>query len=460
MNNELLRLDRIEMENYRRFPRLDVDFHPELTVIVAKNGCGKTAVLDAVAVALGPYIGAFDEAKNVNFQASDVRRVRAPNLGPAEMESMYPLRMTAHGRIAGKPRTWSRELSGRRAHTTYGDARVLTDFGKSLQQRVREVAADGTVDFPTLPIISYYGTGRLWSEKRLTSGRKSTESTSRTTGYQDCLDSSSRYRIFADWFEKLCRMEYEERDSPDRLAKIQDMLDAIRSSVDAVLSVSGWGRIAFKSSELGIVVEHEAEGILPVLWMSDGIRNMIALAADIAHRAVRLNSHLGRNAARATPGIVLIDEVDMHLHPEWQQSVVQSFREAFPLIQLITTTHSPQVLTTVETAHIRVLSDDGHVIPLPQDIGTYGAESSRVLQEIFSVYNRPPTVESVPKLHEYLGMVEAEEHDTERGRQLRKELEKSFGQNDPDLLAADMRISQLKFLKNRPVKPAGEHVEE
>jgi predicted ATP-binding protein involved in virulence len=95
------------------------------------------------------------------------------------------------------------------------------------------------------------------------------------------------------------------------------------------------------------VAHHDQHGELSVALLSDGIRNMIGMVADIAFRATKLNPQFGFLAAKETPGVVLIDEVDMHLHPEWQQVVLQSLTTAFPALQFIVTTHSPQVLTTV-----------------------------------------------------------------------------------------------------------------
>jgi predicted ATP-binding protein involved in virulence len=74
---------------------------------------------------------------------------------------------------------------------------------------------------------------------------------------------------------------------------------------------------------------------------------MLATAADIAHRASTLNPHLGAQAARETPGLVLIDEVDLHLHPRWQRRVVGDLLKAFPLVQFVATTHSPFIIQSL-----------------------------------------------------------------------------------------------------------------
>ena len=113
------------------------------------------------------------------------------------------------------------------------------------------------------------------------------------------------------------------------------------------------------------------------------------------------------------------------------------------LLKFLVTTHSPQVLTTVRKEQIRLLSEDGTVEELPADVGTFGAESSRVLEEIFATHTRPPDAPTVGELRECLTLVELQQQDEDRGRGLRAKLKEALGSSDPDLLAADARISQL-----------------
>jgi len=90
--------------------------------------------------------------------------------------------------------------------------------------------------------------------------------------------------------------------------------------------------------------------------MSDGFRNMIAMVADIAHRAARLNPHLGSNAAAKATGVVLIDEIDLHLHPKWQRRVVDDLKSSFPNMQFIVTTHSPFIIQSLSPGELLDLS--------------------------------------------------------------------------------------------------------
>lgn len=92
--------------------------------------------------------------------------------------------------------------------------------------------------------------------------------------------------------------------------------------------------------------------------LSDGYRNMAAMAADIAHRAAGLNPHLGEKAATESSGVVLIDEIDLHLHPHWQRRVVSDLQRAFPRIQFIATTHSPFIIQSLSPGQVIDLENE------------------------------------------------------------------------------------------------------
>jgi predicted ATP-binding protein involved in virulence len=152
---------------------------------------------------------------------------------------------------------------------------------------------------------------------------------------------------------------------------------------------------------------------------------MIGLVADIAHRTARLNPHLGESAAIETPGIVLIDEVDMHLHPQWQQVVLKSLEQAFPLLQFIVTTHSPQVLTTLRKENIRIFSCDEQgkwTAPEPAT-SPLAHESGDALAHIMGTHPRPEIQNVLPDLHAYELLARAGKGDTNEAREIQKRLD-------------------------------------
>jgi predicted ATP-binding protein involved in virulence len=190
-------------------------------------------------------------------------------------------------------------------------------------------------------------------------------------------------------------------------------------------------------------MSHDRLGTMPVDMLSDGLRNAIAMVADLAFRTYKLNPHLGSEAARNTPGVALIDEVDMFLHPSWQQTILGSLREAFPRVQFIVSTHSPQVLTTVPSECIRILQD-GKVYAAPA--GTEGAEPGRLLLSALGLQSvRPPDNPATQELLAYLALVDQDKWNTPEALALRRKLDARYQGNEPALLEADLLIENKKW---------------
>ncbi len=461
-----LNLQTLKLRDYRCFEALDIDFHPQLTVLVASNGAGKTSVLDAIAVAFGPYIGAFDEAKGKHFEASDIRQLKTRKTASHEMEyAPNGVRLGAVGFIPDSlidslsdshpPTSWCRALTGStKAKTTIKDAKELIDYGKRLQEAVRTHGKEAL-----LPLLAYYGTGRLWQQKKLTEKTK-IQRTSRTIGYTDCLDPASSYKAFVEWFRywnlnaKEARIKAQETGQPSTHAEFEGYIQSVSNAVNICLQPAGWENIEYSFTHDALVAHHKQFGQLPVELLSDGIRNMIGMVADIAFRATKLNGHLGANAAAQTPGIVLIDEVDMHLHPEWQQVVLQNLTRAFPAVQFIVTTHSPQVLTSVDASCIRALrqTTDPETSAITSvaasvTLQTRGVSSADLLAQIMGV-DPVPDVPEARRLSDYQALIQQNQHESDDSQALRAQLVKHFGVDHPVMRECD-RLIRLQGFKQR-----------
>ena len=360
MNPSLTRLDKLELENFRCFSKIEIQLHEKLTVIVALNGGGKTTVLDAACFGWQFFLHGIELEKSAKtIRDADVRRSRSQD---GAMVPMKPVSLSGSSFIGGKSVDWNVDKGQTSPkNTSSRAAEDMKEAGRVLRRATQAYAENTIAHPPTLPAIGYYGTGRLWAAQKITASRRKNvkADNSPTSGYDQCLSPSSHFAIFEVWFERYSREAQQERmsekQSPHRPA---DKLKAVVNAVDTLLKPVGWHSLAFDFTEETIVAEHPVHGRLPVSTLSDGIRVIIGLVGDIAHRCVRLNPHFGSDAAKFTPGVITIDEVDMHLHPEWQQLVLGALTDAFPLIQFIVTTHSPQVLTTVRRANIRILAQD------------------------------------------------------------------------------------------------------
>ncbi|MGV7207357.1 AAA family ATPase [Oxalobacteraceae bacterium A2-2] len=486
-----MRIHRIHIKNYRCFDDLEVEFDPQLTVIVALNGQGKTSLLDAIKVAIWPFVAGFDLGSTTNditgIHIDDVRRERQRE---HEMEWRLPSFVEGKGIIDARHLREDGRLSADMpADTLWSMRRYRDSVKKNTKTKTagvegslsleacaaafeERIFSDRTAAPDDLPMLGYYGTGRLWSQKKLTgvAGQSEREAFSRTFAYRDCLDPASSYKHFAQWFTlafkalRDAQIRQLEQRNPVNEAIPEGLLapiKAIQNAIDSVLEKhTGWRRLEYSAEHQELVQEHPEYGWLKVSQLSDGIRNMLALVGDIAYRCYKLNAHHGEDAPILTRGIVLIDEVDMHLHPEWQQTVLPDLRSAFPLLQFIVTTHSPQVITTVAAQSIRRLVHEFDedlqrhttvIRPVTQQ--TLGIASSDALAEVMGI-DPVPDVEAVRELNEYHSLIQQNLHDSKRGQELLSRLVRHFGAGHPLMLNCQRLIRFQQFKQQLPMKKA------
>lgn len=454
MNPSPTRLDKLELENFRCFSKIQIEFDEKLTVIVALNGGGKTTVLDAACFGWQFFLQGIElEQSAKTIRDTDIRRTRSQD---GAMVPMKPVSLSGSSFIGGKSVDWSVDKGQTLAKNTSSRAdEDMREAGRVLRLATQAYAEHTSASPPTLPAIGYYGTGRLWAAQKITKARRKNvkADNSPTSGYDQCLSPSSHFAIFEVWFERYSREAQQERmsekQSPHRPA---DKLKAVVNAVDALLKPVGWRSLAFDFTDETIVAEHLIHGRLPVSTLSDGIRVIIGLVGDIAHRCVRLNPHFGADAAKLTPGVIMIDEVDMHLHPEWQQLILGALTDAFPLIQFIITTHSPQVLTTVKRESIRILAqdEDGIWSAAMPDEETKGVESSSAMNDVMGVNQLPPVPEAGWR-NDYTALIENADHESPEGRELRNKLVALYSAHHPIILDFD-RLIRFQAFKTKQAK--------
>ncbi len=465
-----MKLKNLKITNFRCFESLSIELDEQLTVLVAKNGQGKSSVLDAIRIGLWPFVKGFDLARN---PASDARNTisiddvritfKKPN---RQMLRQLPSKIAFEGdwdidlKVKGfdqykKTWNWTR-IRDSEAKGTKTKERGAARLIKLLASITQDFARDPESHEIDLPVMGYYGTGRLWSQKRLTEGKtvrgiENPDFYMRLFAYRDCLDPAPSYKHFADWFTWVfeCYREDQIKQSetgwsPEIDSVWMNTIKVVQQAIDSVLYETGWHTLEYSvSHEKSLVLNHDEHGILKVELLSDGIRGVLAMVGDVAYRCIKLNPHLGLDAAKESHGVVMIDEVDMHLHPAWQQTILGNLIKAFPKIQFIVTTHSPQVISTVSGHQIRIL-EGNHVLSVEEE-GTQGAEASRILKEVFGVELRAQHLEIVKKLNRYLKLVDDDKWDTSEALALRQELDDWGRGHEPELVKADIDIRMKEY---------------
>jgi predicted ATP-binding protein involved in virulence len=453
--NRLLRLQRLKLRNFRSFAECDISFHEHLTVLVAENGQGKTSILDALRKAL--LIFTQTVSKSSLAASLDEADIRLDENGEPQLPTRFDLSLL----LLGQEIDVGREIRNFRRRPRNSKAELAAFI---TQCETLQGAALGFSE-QTLPVAAFYGTGRLYDQHRLTRDKRfvAAESPYRVGAYLDSLSPSASYKVFASWYESQMDSLKDPAYKVDQgMVRPERLLATVEQAVRVVLQPTGWTEIGWDPAQaIGsgrravhrpgrVRLKNEQAGWLPLEYLSDGIQNMVALVADLAHKCVRLNPHFGPEAALQTPGVVLIDEVDMHLHPQWQQLVVELLQKAFPQVQFILTTHSPHVLSTVDSRSIRVISvKRGLAIVEEPKTQTRGDESAAILARVMDV-DPVPDVEPAQWLSSYRALVQQGRDQTSEAWTKWEQLVSHFGADHPLLQEAAIlrRLQEFKRQNN------------
>lgn len=382
-----MKLKSIKINNYRCFKELNVDLDENLNVIVGINGAGKTSILEAMTVALGTYFVRMDIPVSMNIKRKDVR-LEAYEIGETDdVQPQYPVGISATADFDGKEIEWMRTLNSENGKTTLVDAKDMTELSLDIQSRLRNGDAD-----LVLPMFAYYGTGRLWDyhkEKRSDAFKAS----NRANGYIDCLDGTANIKLMINWFQKKTIQSAQKNgnglNSYLQLPVVYHAMAKCYANVSHHTDVRVQYNLDTNEIDFYYKDNDGKEMHIPLSQLSDGYKSTISLIADIAYRMAVLNPQLGTATLEKTEGVVLIDEVDLHLHPAWQHSILSDLRDIFPAIQFIVTTHAPAVISSAKSDNLLLLSDYD-VIGVSSEI--FGNDVNSILTDIMDAKERNPIV--------------------------------------------------------------------
>lgn len=325
-----MKLSHITLQNFRRYEAARFHFNEQFTVLIGNNGKGKTTVLDAVAMMLNTYFqGSRLPTGGGTIAKDDARLIYTEKQGQVFRERQEEVSLKATAIFNSAPVSWQRDIGDRG-----GKAKDFVKLGAQGREHIKQGGS------PDLPLLLYYGAGRLWN---LHDNIETEKPSSQLDAYRYCLDPKSDQKAFEKWFKKLAYTELQKRTQ----------IPANEAVKNAILTCIPGAKDFYHDTDYDeLTIQLEKEGLVPFNSLSDGYRNMVGMVADIAHRAARLNPHLGANAGIKTTGVVLIDEIDLHLHPKWQRRVVMDLKKAFPGLQFIASTHSPFILQSLQPGEV------------------------------------------------------------------------------------------------------------
>lgn len=327
-----MKLKSFSIENFRLITRLNEDLGSRLTLFIGENGAGKTSVLDAISIGLGAALTHLPNVSGISFKKTgDIRSIEGRE------EPFARIRLDTVDNVV-----WDRTT--RRDKSAATTKLISESVGlKSLEQYLDRAVIDRhnhQEDF-TLPPLVFYGVSRALLDIPLR--RKGfPKSHNRFDALAGALNSESRFKSAFIWF-------YNKENEEHRLQKEQRSFDVFLPELQAVrraieLMFPDLSEPHIEVNPLRFVVKKDDQ-FLNIDQLSDGYKTLLGLVIDLSSRMAMANPKV--SDPLAVESVVMIDEVDLHLHPAWQQRVVMDLLRTFPNTQFILTTHSPFVVEAV-----------------------------------------------------------------------------------------------------------------
>ena len=240
-------IEKISIKNFRKFEELNIEFAPQMNVIAGNNVAGKSTILEALAVGVGSFFLGIEAVPSPGIKKTDVRYISRNTGSVTDRQPQFPVTIQCEGEVNGEKVSWLRSLNTESGSTTYGDAGQIKSIASDMQKEIR----NGNEDV-VLPLISYYGTGRLWAQKKEKQADIASEFSNRFGGYVDCLSALSNEKLMIKWFKKMTMIQIQEETEIPELTAVRTAIaecyksgDLISSDVDV--------RYSLKSDELEII---------------------------------------------------------------------------------------------------------------------------------------------------------------------------------------------------------------
>jgi predicted ATP-binding protein involved in virulence len=434
-----MKITRLSLDYVRAFEEAEFYFGPGFNLIIGVNGAGKSTALDAIRFCGSHLLSGLQKMpfKPFGFSADDIHG-NAP-FAEAQLHLDFGDKEDTFVRL----REWRDQAADETPENIERLRREILDTSRPrdrLRNQLRELQetvspAEAVYFYPSkddlkaragkersAPLMIHYSTARSIMNEQ--AERRSAAGTNQLA-YVNALQSNTlSLRQFADWM----RVQIELSD--ERPAS-RHLVDGINAALERFLP--GYSNLR-PSSESSSRVEIDIKGTtLDVRQLSDGERNVLALVLNIAKRLAQANPRLD-DPLTSAEAVILIDEIDLHLHPQWQRKIVGNLEKTFPQCQFIATTHSPQVIGEVRHEKIQLVKE-GHIYEPER---SYGIDASRVLEEVMDTVARNAEVESeigrIAKLIADMKFSEA--------RAAIEELAKQLGPDDPEVTRA---LTLLEF---------------
>lgn len=355
----MMKIKEIHIQNFRGIERLSiVNADPQMNLIVGINGAGKTSVLDVMAMLLSWLIARMrsSNAKGISPTEEDVRiGSKTPCMLSLVVDDGIKWEIIKNKSYAVR----------KKKATSKTDLRMMT----SLAERIIENAEDGG----SVPVLMYYPVERAIASVPVNLHKAETNI---WDVYKDALSGNSNFRFFFEWYRR--QEDIENEMIRDDVSYRDPSLNAIRQAVSAFFTDFSEMRVRRRPYQAMII--KKGEQIIEFSQLSQGEKCYLSLVCDIARRLSMANPKLANPLDGE--GIILIDEVDLHLHPKWQMEIVNKLTGIFKNCQFFVSTHSPIVLSDIKKDQV-IAIDNGKKIDIAFE--PYGKLASSIMNNVFNM---------------------------------------------------------------------------
>lgn len=425
-----MRVEKLVMKGFRGFEEVEIEFPKgNLAVFVGVNGAGKSSILDCLAVAISDFFAELTRGSGLKGVNRQWTHTDVPN-----SKGMVDVGILISDDGQDFKQGWKYAPDGKYLPAKESDILIVwgpRDWAEGMNKKLRDNPKEN------FPVAVYYAVDRNVSEIPLRIQKK--RDYKQLAAYQGALSRGMRdFDQFFEWFRIEEDLENELiRDDSNHLNKT---LQATRKAIETFLPGIKNIRVRRRPRVRLIVDKYHVNtnvkvGTMEVGQLSEGEKTLLAMIGDLARRLAIANPSL--TDPLTGKGIVMIDEVDLHLHPGWQRQVIPRLLSTFPNIQFLITTHSPQVLSAVKGENIFLLKDFKVTKP---DANTYGLDSNAILYYAFGVSEFPEDTER--ELEELFKLID-EEKFKEANRKL-NELTEKYGYDFHELSRARNLIAIMQ----------------
>lgn len=427
-----MRIEKLTLQNFRLFENREFSFHPQFNLIIGENGSGKSSLLRGFIVALRYFLEDFVfESKEGQLENNDIREnIISENNNDLRVEKEIPiiLKMNFEAKFLQNE---AEEESFSTENIFWGKQSKNNKFVEKASYTMPYLPDNWPLESKVLaPLVVFYGCNRLWLSKAHKNLHENamTAKYSRRDGYKDWAKAQADSTQLIEWLLKQNIIAFQEG---------KESLGWRVLNIALKKCFEEFSHISFMAKEGDLVVHFVGGHRQLFKHMSDGQRCMIGLIGDMVRRAVLLNPQLGDKILEETSGVVLIDELDLHLHPKWQRRIINDLKITFPKVQFICTTHSPQLIGQAKPEEIIILDQETTRHPAQ----SYGMDSNWILRHVMGGKDRDPVVAA--KLDDVFDDIENANFEMAQSKII--ELRKEIGEH-PELVEAEVLIHRYTHL--------------